>query len=187
VLPVLVATGRAGLPARIVHTSTGFVRRFAVSVADLSRPPRFALAAYTHAKTVTEVFAFELDRRLRAAGVPVASIVSRPGVGVDAKTPHRPGIRDATTRYQRNPFTPWAQGKDSAAWSAVRALTDPTAVGGDYFGPTGALKGAPVRVAKLARTAEPDPALAASVWEQLERLAAVRLPIAAHAHPRSQA
>ncbi len=149
----------------------------------MSRTPRSALAAYTQAKTATEVFAFELDRRLRAAGLPVDSIVSRPGVGVDAKTPQRPGIRDATTPYRRNPFTPWAQGKDVAAWSAVRALTDPTAIGGDYFGPTGAFKGAPVRVEKLARTAEPDPALAAAVWDQLEHLAGVRLPIAEYSRP----
>ncbi|MBX6748228.1 MAG: SDR family NAD(P)-dependent oxidoreductase [Micromonosporaceae bacterium] len=178
VLPTLVATGQAERHARVVHTSTGFVRRFTVSVADLSRTPRLAFTAYVQAKTATEVFAFELDRRLRAAGLPVDSIVSRPGVGVDARTPHRPGIRDATTPYRRNPFTPWAQGKNTAAWSAVRALTDPTATGGDYFGPTGPLKGLPVRVAKLARTAEPDPALAASVWDQLETLAGVRLLIA---------
>jgi NAD(P)-dependent dehydrogenase (short-subunit alcohol dehydrogenase family) len=183
-LPVLATTGQPGRHARIVHTSTGFVRRFTVSVADLSRTPRLALAAYVQAKAATEVFAFELDRRLRAAGLPVDSIVSRPGVGVDARTPHRPGIRDATTPYRRNPFTPWAQGKDTAAWSAVRALTDPTATGGDYFGPTGPFKGRPVRVAKLARTAEPDPALAASVWDQLENLAGVRLPIAEY--PRSE-
>lgn len=187
VLPTLVATGQAGAHARIVHTSTGFVRRITVPVADLSRPPRLGLAAYTQAKTATEVFAFELDRRLRAAGLPVDSIVIRPGVGVDAKTPQRPGVRDATTPYRRNPFTPWAQGKDSAAWSAVRALTDPTATGGDYFGPVGAFQGAPVRVEKLARTAAPDPALAASVWDQLERLARVRLPIDDYARPGSWA
>jgi Short-chain dehydrogenases of various substrate specificities len=187
VLPVLAATGQPGRHARIVHASTGFVRRFTVPVADLSRTPRLALGAYVQAKTATEVFAFELDRRLRAAGLPVDSIVTRPGVGVDAKTPHRPGIRDATTPYRRNPFTPWAQGKDSAAWSAVRALTDPMATGGDYFGPTGALTGAPVRVAKLARTAEPDPALAASVWDQLEALAGVRLPIAEYPRPGHRA
>jgi NAD(P)-dependent dehydrogenase (short-subunit alcohol dehydrogenase family) len=185
VLPALVATGQAGDHARIVHTSTGFVRRLAVPVTDLSHSPRSAFAAYTQAKTATEVFAFELDRRLRAAGLPVDSLVSRPGVGVDAKTPLRPGIRDATTPYRRNVFTPWAQGKDTAAWSAVRALTDPTATGGDYFGPPGAFKGVPVRVQKLARTAEPDPALAASVWDQLERLARVRLPITEHARPGS--
>lgn len=63
-------------------------------------------------------------------------------MGVDAKTPHRAGIRDVTTPYQRNPNTPWAQGKDTAAWSAVRAAIDPEAPGGDYFAPAGGVKGA---------------------------------------------
>lgn len=98
-------------------------------------------------------------------------------VGVDAKTPARAGIRDATTPYQRNPYTPWAQGKDTAAWSAVRALTDPEAQGGEYYGPTGALRGLPTRRDALARTAAPEGDLAARVWNQLEELAAVRVPV----------
>jgi NAD(P)-dependent dehydrogenase (short-subunit alcohol dehydrogenase family) len=179
ILPALVATGEAhGRAARIVHTSTGFVTQFRVDVDDVRATPRLAISAYTKAKTVTEVFAFELDRRLRASGQPVASLVVRPGVGVDAKTPERAGIRDTTTPYQRNPYTPWAQGKDTAAWSAVRALTDPAAQGGEYYSPAGRLRGLPVRVEPLPRTHTPPAALAASVWEQLEQLAGVpiRMP-----------
>lgn len=178
VLPRLVATGREhGTTTRIVHASTGFVHRFAFEPDDVLATPRLSIAAYTKAKTVTEVFAFELERRLRAAGAPVASIVTRPGVGVDARTPHRDGVRDATTPYQRNPYTPWAQGKDSAAWSAVRALTDPAASGGQYYAPQGALRGLPVLVEPLARTADPGAAVAGRVWDQLEELAQVHLPV----------
>lgn len=178
VLARLTSTGTEhGTTSRVVHASTGFVRRFAVAPDDALHTPRLLIAAYVKAKTFTEVFAFELDRRLRAANLPVASIVSRPGVGVDARTPHRDGIRDATTAYQRNPYTPWAQGKDSAAWSAVRALTDPDAVGGQYYAPTGALRGLPVRVEPLARTATPGAATADRVWDQLEHLAGVRVTV----------
>lgn len=178
VLARLASTGTEhGTTSRVVHASTGFVRRFAVAPDDALHTPRLLIAAYVKAKTFTEVFAFELDRRLRAANLPVASIVSRPGVGVDARTPHRDGIRDATTPYQRNPYTPWAQGKDSAAWSAVRALTDPDAVGGQYYAPTGALRGLPVRVEPLARTATPGAATADRVWDQLEHLAGVRVTV----------
>ncbi|GAA1857439.1 SDR family NAD(P)-dependent oxidoreductase [Myceligenerans crystallogenes] len=175
ILPALAATGRDHGTARVVHASTGFVTRFKQRADDVAGVPRLGVHAYTKVKTVTEILAFELDRRLRAAGVPVASIVTRPGVGVDARTPHRPGVRDAGTPYQRNPFTPFAQGKDTAAWAAVRALTDPGARGGDYFAPAGAFKGRPVRVEPTPRTASPDPALAASVWDQVEALAGVRL------------
>lgn len=99
----------------------------------------------------------------------------RPRVGVGAKTPERAGIRDASTPYQRNPYTPWAQGKDTAAWAAVRALTDPAAQGGEYYSPAGRLRGRPVRVEPLARTRTPSAELAEDVWDQLEELAGVRL------------
>lgn len=176
-LPALAATGDRHGTARVVHTSTGFVQQFPVGVDDVRRVPRAAITAYTKAKTITEVLAFELSRRLEAAGVPVASLVTRPGVGVDARTPHRAGIRDATTPYQPNPATPWAQGKDTAAWSAVRALTDPEARNGEYYAPAGALRGAPVLVEATARTATPDGDLAARVWAQVEELAGTPLTL----------
>lgn len=176
-IPALVDTGASYGGARIVHTSTGFVRRITMRVDDLLDTPRAAILAYTQAKTATEVFAFELDRRLRAAALPLASIVVKPGVGVDAKTPERSGIRDASTPYQRNYLTPLAQGKDTAAWSAVRALLDPTLEGGDYIGPAGAFKGQPVHVEKIARTARPAGDIAARLWSQTEQLTKVRVPI----------
>ncbi|SKC70469.1 SDR family NAD(P)-dependent oxidoreductase [Krasilnikoviella flava] len=178
VLPALATAGREhGTVPRVVHASTGFVARARARVDDVAAVPRTAIAAYVKAKTVTEVFAFELDRRLRAQALPVASIVSRPGVGVDAKTPERAGVRDATTPYQRNPSAPWAQGKDTAAWSGVRALSDPEARGGEYYAPTGALRGRPVRIAPLPRTAAPGGDLAARVWGQLEALAGTVLAV----------
>jgi len=178
ILPALTVTAEQhDAITRIVHTSTGFVEQFPTSVDDLRRTPLTAIGAYTKAKTATEVFAFELDRRLRAAEMPVASLVSKPGVGVDAKTPERAGIRDSTTPYRRNPYTPWAQGKDTAAWSAVRAITDPAAQGGEYYGPATGIKGAPVRVELNARTATPTGDLAQRVWRQLEELAEVTLSL----------
>ncbi|WP_157236843.1 SDR family NAD(P)-dependent oxidoreductase [Promicromonospora sukumoe] len=182
VLPALAATGeRLGVPSRVVHTSTGFVAQFPMAVDDVARVPFTGVAAYTKAKTVTEVLAFELARRLEAAGTPVASLVTRPGVGVDARTPHRAGIRDATTTYRPNPYTPWAQGKDGAAWSAVRALTDPDARNGQYYAPSGSLRGAPVLVEPTARTATPEGDLAARVWAQVEDLAGLPLTVPAPA------
>jgi len=175
-LPALAASAAAhSTVGRIVHTSTGFVNLVSLSVDNVRRVPLTGIAAYTKAKTVTEVFAFELERRLRASGAPVASLVVRPGVGVDAKTPERAGIRDSTTPYQRNPYTRWAQGKDTAAWSAVRALTDPQAQGGEYYAPAGGIKGEAVAVELNPRTAAPSADLADRVWTQVEELAGVQL------------
>ena len=176
VLPLLAATGTDGRPGRVVHASTGFVRMKRYRLEELRRLPWTGVGAYTKAKTATEVFAHELDRRLRAAGLPVVSVLTRPGVGVDAKTPERPGIRDARTPYRRNPYTPWAQGKDAAAYPAVRALTDPAVRGGEYFAPEGQLRGLPVPVEPNVHTAAPG-ASAQQVFHQLEVLAGVRIPL----------
>ena len=178
ILPALADTATAyNSISRVIHTSTGYVAQYPTSVDDLRRTSRIGIVAYTQAKTATEVFAFELDRRLRAAGSPIASLVVKPGVGVDAKTPQRPGIRDATTPYQRNPYTPWAQGKDSAAWSAVRAAVDPAVQSGQYYAPASGIKGLPVAIAPTPRTATPTGDLADRVWRQLEELAGVELPM----------
>ncbi|MBN0038928.1 SDR family NAD(P)-dependent oxidoreductase [Cellulosimicrobium cellulans] len=178
ILPALTATAVAHEnESRVVHASTGFVARFRPRFDDATRVPRLGIVAYAKAKAVTEVIAFELDRRLRTASHPVASIVTHPGVGVDAKTPHRPGIRDDTTPYQRNPYTPWAQGKDAAAGPGVRALTDPGVRGGEYVAPREGMRGVPVRVPTPARTAAPGAEVARRVWTQVEALAGVNLPV----------
>lgn len=166
-LPFLSEQGSQTGRSRIVHASTSFVKSLPMRLDDLDRTPRTGIAAYVQAKSATEVFAYELDRRIRAAGLPVSSILTHPGVGVDAKTPRRTGIRDETVRYQRNPYTLWAQGKDAAAWSAVRALTDPHAQGGDYYGPARGARGEPIRIEANPATANPASGIAAEVWRQL--------------------
>ncbi|AYF98040.1 SDR family NAD(P)-dependent oxidoreductase [Protaetiibacter intestinalis] len=172
-LPRLAADGTPERPGRIVHTSSGFVDRIRrPQLREVRRTPRLGIVAYTRAKALTELLAFELDRRLRAHGVPVLSLVSRPGVGVDAKTPEREGV----TRHLPNPYTPWAQGKDAAAWSAVRALTDPAAQGGELYAPPNGRIGSPVRIDPPAFTAHPDAELARDVWAQLAELAGVADP-----------
>jgi NAD(P)-dependent dehydrogenase (short-subunit alcohol dehydrogenase family) len=183
-LPTLVASGTAERPGRIVHTSSGFVDRARrIPLRDPLRTPRLGIRAYTQAKAFTEVLAFELDRRLRAHGLPVLSLVSRPGVGVDAKTPERAGVHDASTRDRPNPYTPWAQGKDTAAWSAVRALTDPAAQGGELYAPEGGIAGAPVRIAPPAHTVRPDAGVAGQLWARVAELAGVESPLVGVASP----
>lgn len=165
-----------GRPLRIVHASTGFVQRFRTGLSRPRPAPRTGIGAYVDAKTRTEVFAYELDRRARAAGLPIASILTRPGVGVDAKTPQRPGIRDSSVAHRRNPYTPWAQGKDAAAWSGVRALVDPDVTGGEFYGPK-RVAGPPVRQDPSAHTAHPGADVVERIWAELEELAGVTLSV----------
>jgi len=174
-LPTLATRESAHGDLRIAHTSTSFVDLLRADVDDAHRAHRTGIGAYTHAKAVTEIFAFELDRRLRSRGLPAASIVTRPGVGVDAHTPERAGVRDSTTPYRRNPFTLWAQGKDAAAWSAVRALVDPNLSGGELLSPANGRRGLPERV--LAPRLTKAAVSADELWRELEQLAKVSLPL----------
>src|SRR5699024_5537353 len=169
-LPLLSEQGSEPGRGRIVHASSSFVKLLPMRLDNLDRMPRTGIAAYVKAKAATEVFAYELDRRIRAAGLPVSSILTHPGMGGDAKTPRRTGVRDETVRYQRSPYVRWAQGKDAAAWSGVRALTDPNAQGGEYYGPARGTRGEPIRIDTNSATANPTSANAADVWSQLTDL-----------------
>jgi NAD(P)-dependent dehydrogenase (short-subunit alcohol dehydrogenase family) len=177
-LPTLVASGTSERPSRIVHASSGFVDRARrIRLDDPRRASRIGVVAYTQAKAFTEVLAFELDRHLRAHGLPVLSLVSRPGVGVDVKTPERAGVHESNTRSRPNPYTRRAQGKDAAAWSAVRALTDPAAQGGGLYAPANGIAGPPALIDPPAHTAHPDAGVAEQLWASVADLAGVESPL----------
>lgn len=134
-------------------------------------------AAYAQSKVALQVFGFELDRRLRAAGADAEAIVVHPGYSISGRTPRIPGVNEPSTatRFVDNLQAPVTQGKDHGAWVIVRAATDPLATGGDYFGPRFLTKGAPVRQTPT-RTSL-DHAVAERLWTQSESLAGIRFPL----------
>jgi hypothetical protein len=83
------------------------------------------------------LFGFELDRRLRAAGSTTLSVVTHPGGALDSLAPPRPPVHLRTTgeRLRGLPADVFLQGKEAAAWSAVRAVLDPSVRGGQMWGP----------------------------------------------------
>ena len=156
------------------------------AVGDLvaaSRPLRSSSALavgrrYTLSKAVHEAWVAELDRRLRAAASTTSVLLSHPGMAVDSRSPQRPGVLEHVPgRRRREPL--WGlvgAGKDTAAWSAVRAVADPAAEGGQYWGPAGRITGPPVLGAGAPRYR--DPALGRRVWEQTEELTGAAVPVA---------
>ncbi|MFC9252110.1 SDR family NAD(P)-dependent oxidoreductase [Amycolatopsis thailandensis] len=116
---------------------------------------------YARSKLAQMLFAFELDRRLRAAGSSVLSVVDHPGGALDSLTPQRP-VHPAPDG-RKFPAGLLLQGKEAGAWPAVRAALDPAVRGGEMYGPrVFGLRGEPRREPVRGKLADTE--LAARVW-----------------------
>lgn len=121
--------------------------------------------AYVQSKVATTALGLEADRRLRAASVPVESVVAHPGYAISGRTRGVVGV-NAPSRLKRfvdNLQAPITQSKEQGAWPLVRALVDPEVEGGEFWGPSRVVAGAPRRAkaAKLTR----DEVIGARLWE----------------------
>ncbi|GMM93181.1 oxidoreductase [Qipengyuania sp. MTN3-11] len=121
------------------------------------------LRFYGQSKLANLLFAFELDRRLRAANSPVVSVACHPGIARTELTRHLGvlgPVFGAATGFLLNDSV-------KGALPALQAATDPDAEGGDYYGPYGLreMSGGASGPAVAARTAQ-DPQLAARLWEK---------------------
>ncbi|WP_260475476.1 SDR family NAD(P)-dependent oxidoreductase [Streptomyces sp. WAC 06725] len=132
------------------------------SRADDYRPKR----TYGRSKLAQMTFGFALDRRLRALGSTVSSLVAHPGGALDALTPSRAPVHVRTSgeRLRGLPAGLLVQGKDAGAWPVVRAVLDPLATGGQLWGPrVFGLRGLPR--AEPVQEQMVDATLAARLWE----------------------
>ncbi|WET82682.1 SDR family NAD(P)-dependent oxidoreductase [Amycolatopsis sp. QT-25] len=155
----LLAAAEAG---RVVTTGSFVGKSAALDPDDLqSKRDYQPKRAYARSKQAQMLFAFELDRRLRAAGSTVLSVVDHPGGALDSLTPPRPV--HAAPGGRKFPAGLLLQGKEAGAWPAVRAVLDPAVRGGEMFGPRlFGLRGAPRREPVRGKLA--DTALAARSW-----------------------
>lgn len=157
--------------ARVVTMGSGATRFTKAHLYDLQSSKKFSpFAAYGQSKHATQSFGFELDRRLRAARSSVTALVVHPGSGMNGLSPEREGVLTPSVGGRRVaglvPFL--GGGKDRAAWSAVRAATDPEVVGGQYWGPRGSLSGPPVLQKPAASSS--GPVFGAALWRASEKL-----------------
>lgn len=151
--------------ARIVALGSLSSRLSTFRIDDLQLERGYdAWRAYAQSKIATQVFAFELDRRLRAAGAPIASIVAHPGYSVGGRTPRVPGVNEPSTgkRFRDSLQGLWAQGKHRGAEPTLHALTAPAVEGGQFWGPRWSTKGEPT-LQRPTRTST-DAAIGARFW-----------------------
>lgn len=142
-----------------------------------------AWRAYVQSKVATTALGFEADRRLRAAGVPVSSVVAHPGYSTSGRTPGIVGVNAPSkgTRFADNLQAFVTQSKEHGAWPLVRALVDPGIAGGEFWGPRTIARGEPRRqtASKITR----DEEVAARLWTAAEAATGVRWPFERAAVP----
>jgi len=174
-LDALVASG----DGRVVTVSSQMAR----SVRGVSlRDPRETggryrrWGAYGQSKLANLLFTFELDRRVRAAGLPVTAVAAHPGYTVTnlvgngiGRTPLVGTIAVAVTNVV-------GQGVEQGALPQLRAAVEPGLGGGSYVGPGRPfeMNGPPVLVTPP--RAALDEGQAAGLWSLSEEATGVRYP-----------
>ncbi|MBH0097755.1 SDR family NAD(P)-dependent oxidoreductase [Salinibacterium sp. NSLL150] len=159
--------------ARVVSLSSlahrwGFMEFGNLMFHNGSYTPR---AAYGRSKLANLLFAYELQRRFDAAGVDAISVAAHPGTAGTGLADH------LFNRWYLRPLKALVflglQTPKQGARPSLRAATDPTAQGADFFGPSGRNqhRGAPVRVESTA--ASHSQVDAAKLWAESERLTGV--------------
>ena len=151
--------------ARVVGLGSMATRMVRLDPPDLLSERRYRpFRAYGLSKHAVHGFAFELDRRIRAAGEHRLSLLAHPGFSVDGLSERRPGINDISraTRVRDGILAIAGQGKQQGAWPTVRAALDPGAVSGEFYGPSRTLAGPPIVMAPVTSSATPE--FGAYVW-----------------------
>ncbi len=124
---------------------------------------------YFASKLANLLFAAELERRLRRAGLAAQSLAAHPGATATDLGHEGTGITNALLR----PGGRLAQPVRIGALPIVRAATDPGARGGEFYGPQYRLAGYPVLETPSRRAR--NVADAARLWQESERLTGLRL------------
>lgn len=172
----LVATPQS----RVVTISSGMHRSGQMAFDDLQGKGQYApWAAYSQSKLANLLFAYELDRRLKAAGRATISVAAHPGytaTNLQQVGPRLSGSRLMALVFQVSNRL-LAQSAAMGALPQIRAAVDPDLRGGEYLGPSGfkELSGHPVIVQSNARSHDTE--AAKRLWAISEDLTGVRTPV----------
>ncbi|WP_426512619.1 oxidoreductase [Dactylosporangium sp. McL0621] len=164
----------AAKAARVVSLSSITHKNAHLDFDDLMFERRYrAAAAYGRSKLATTVFGVELDRRLRAAGSPILSVLAHPGLTRTNLTPRAWEHRGRAGRLMARAGLLLTQPVEEGAQPQLRAATGPEVRGGQFFGPArlGETRG-PVTEARMSREAA-DPAVGKRLWAAAESLTGV--------------
>ncbi|MGO8887333.1 MAG: oxidoreductase [Streptosporangiaceae bacterium] len=165
--------------SRVVTVSSNGHKAGRIHFDDLNYRRRYRrMGAYGQSKLANLMFTFELQRRLAAATAPTIAVAAHPGTARTELTRFMPSWTEPLMDPRLGRVNSWfLQDADMGALPTLRAATDPAAIGGDYYGPSGVfeLTGAPKRVRSNARSH--DEAVARRLWAESQALTGVSYPV----------
>jgi NAD(P)-dependent dehydrogenase (short-subunit alcohol dehydrogenase family) len=175
-LPLLNQTATAATERPRVVTIASIAHKTGrIDFDDLQSTRRYRpMVSYRQSKLADLMFAFELDRRLRAAGSRVMSVAAHPGVSNTNLFRDDRTALSRTVRGLAGSFIGTFLNTDfDGALPTLYAATSPDVVGGGYYGPLGLFeaRGTQVGPAKVAPQARND-ADAQRLWQVCETLTA---------------
>ena len=168
---LLARLNRAEAP-RVVTVSSNEHRRGRLDFDDLQGEQRYgARKAYRQSKVANIAFGLELDRRLRAAGSPVMSVLAHPGyTATNLQTAGKTGPMNLVMQVGNRLI---GQSADMGALPTLYAATSADVEGGQYFGPDQFFeyRGHPTQVE--AKPEAVDPEVGRRLWSVSEELTGV--------------
>ena len=163
--------------SRVVTVSSGAHKAGRIAFDDLMGERSYKKwLTYSQSKLANLLFAYELDRRLRASGAPTISVAAHPGyasTNLQGVGPKLTGNRLSGLLMSLGNAV-LGQSADDGALPQLYAATAPDVQGGQYFGPSRLFenRGAPKLVDSTSRSK--DEAVAAQLWQVSETLTTVR-------------
>ena len=142
---------------------------------DLQWEHRYSrIGAYGQSKLANLLFTYELQRRLAADSEPTIAVAAHPGGSYTELARNVPTVLHPAYRIV-GPLI--FQNAAMGALPTLRAATDPTASGADYYGPDGIgeQRGNPKLVHSSPRSHDPD--LQRRLWAVSEELTGVSFPV----------
>jgi NAD(P)-dependent dehydrogenase (short-subunit alcohol dehydrogenase family) len=159
----------------VTVSSVGHRIRAAIHFDDLQWERSYGrVAAYGQSKLANLMFTYELQRRLAAHGTTVA-VAAHPGVSNTELVRNAPAVVRRPIGWLAPVFT---QPAAAGALPTLRAATDPSVLGGQYYGPDGLAEGRGHPTLVTSSPESYDLTVQQRLWAVSEDLTGVRFPVA---------
>lgn len=154
--------------ARIVTLSSNAHKAGKIDFENLNAEKSYSkMGAYSQSKLACLMFAYELQRRIKASGINLIAVSAHPGVSMTNLGQFIPKI----ALFLLKPLEPiFTHSVANASLPTLYAALGDDVEGGDYFGPTGykEMKGKPGRVTSMPQSHDKE--VAKKLWEESEKL-----------------